>query len=416
MVLKASVQGLEIVDKARKKKGWTKTVTVAWWQDALTTQATLRRFWRGIPIQSESFMNICHAVGISNWQDIVDKITDEEGESLEISYQEDWGEAPQLSTFYGRTEELTQLQEWIVNDRCRLVAFLGMGGIGKTALSVMLADKIQHDFDYLIWRSLRYSTSAKDLLTQIVQFLSNRKIEDLPTEFNSAVSLLIEYLKSYRCLVIFDGAEAIISQGETSEFYKEGYENWGELIKRLGQQRHKSTVIFTSREQFSEIAFLEEETPQVRSLLVSNLDKAAAFEIFKSKGLLDESHWERLLQIYRGNPLFLKLISGYIKNSFSGKVSDFLKLETIFIGDIQPILDASWQRLSILQKKVMFQLATNPGTLETIKLNQSVSTSEILESLQALQRRSLIERQLEGDEVIYGLQPIVKKYVVKQLN
>ncbi|HBK64448.1 MAG TPA: LuxR family transcriptional regulator, partial [Cyanobacteria bacterium UBA11166] len=250
MVLKASVQGLEIVDKARKKKGWTKTVTVAWWQDALTTQATLRRFWRGIPIQSESFMNICHAVGISNWQDIVDKITDEEGESLEISYQEDWGEAPQLSTFYGRTEELTQLQEWIVNDRCRLVAFLGMGGIGKTALSVMLADKIQHDFDYLIWRSLRYSTSAKDLLTQIVQFLSNRKIEDLPTEFNSAVSLLIEYLKSHRCLVIFDGAEAIISQGETSEFYKEGYENWGELIKRLGQQRHKSTVIFTSREQF----------------------------------------------------------------------------------------------------------------------------------------------------------------------
>ncbi len=416
MVLKASVQGLEIVDKARKKKGWTKTVTVAWWQDALTTQATLRRFWRGIPIQSESFINICHAVGISNWQDIVDKITDEEGESLEISYQEDWGEAPQLSTFYGRTEELTQLQEWIVNDRCRLVAFLGMGGIGKTALSVMLADKIQHDFDYLIWRSLRYSTSEKDLLTQIVQFLSNRKIEDLPTEFNSAVSLLIEYLKSHRCLVIFDGAEAIISQGETSEFYKEGYENWGELIKRLGQQRHKSTVIFTSREQFNEIAFLEEETPQVRSLLVSNLDKAAAFEIFKSKGLLDESHWERLLQIYRGNPLFLKLISGYIKNSFSGKVSDFLKLETIFIGDIQPILDASWQRLSILQKKVMFQLATNPGTLETIKLNQSVSTSEILESLQALQRRSLIERQLEGDEVIYGLQPIVKKYVVKQLN
>lgn len=416
MALKASTQGLEIVDKARKKKGWTKTVTMAWWETALTSQATLRRFWRKIPIEQDSFINICHAVGISNWQDIVDRITDKEGESLEISYQEDWGEAPQLSTFYGRTEELTQLQEWIVNDRCRLVAFLGMGGIGKTALSVMLADKIQHNFDYLIWRSLRYSTSVKDLITQIVNFLSNRKIEDLPTDFNSAVSQLLEYLKSHRCLVILDGAEAIISHGETTEFYKEGYENWGELIKRLGQQRHKSTVIFTSREQFNEILFLEEETPLVRSLLLSNLDKAAAFEIFKSKGLLDESHWERLLQIYRGNPLFLKLISGYIKNSFSGKVSDFLKLETIFIGDIQPVLDASWQRLSILQKKVMFQLATNPGTLETIKLNQSVSTSEILESLQALQRRSLIERQLEGDEVIYGLQPIVKKYVVKQLN
>ncbi|WP_414756372.1 hypothetical protein [Anabaena sp. CCY 9910] len=45
--LKASTTGLGIVDKARKRLGWTKTSTARWWQDAHTSRATLRRFWQG---------------------------------------------------------------------------------------------------------------------------------------------------------------------------------------------------------------------------------------------------------------------------------------------------------------------------------------------------------------------------------
>jgi hypothetical protein len=36
-----------------------------------------------------------------------------------------------LSSFYGRTQELDTLTQWIVQDQCRLVAILGMGGIRK---------------------------------------------------------------------------------------------------------------------------------------------------------------------------------------------------------------------------------------------------------------------------------------------
>ncbi|MCP2728525.1 NB-ARC domain-containing protein [Limnofasciculus baicalensis] len=416
MALKASAQGLEIVDKARKKKGWTKTVTVAWWQDALTTQATLRRFWRGIPIQSESFINICQVVGISNWEDILDCSTDEELEVSDISAQEDWGEAPEMAAFYGRTEELNHLHEWIINDKCRLVSLLGMGGIGKTALSVMLADKIQNEFDYVIWRSLRYCSSVPDLLTQLIKFFSNKQVTELSNNSGNAVSQLLDYMKSHRCLVILDGAEAILNSGEMSESYKEGYESFGELIKRVGKERHQSCILLTSREQLNEIALIEEETPQVRSLLLSDINNAAAWQLFQSKGLSDENCWQHLLKIYRGNPLVLNIISSYIKKYFVGKVGDFLKLETIFIGDIQLILDTSWQRLSSLQKELMFQLATEPSSLVKLKLNSSVSTSDIMAALQSLERRSLIQRQLEGNDIIYTLQPIVKKYVKKRAN
>lgn len=67
----------------------------------------------------------------------------------------DWGEAIDVTTFYGRVEELATLTHWIVSDRCRLILLLGMGGIGKTSLSVKLAEQLQGSFEYLIWRSLR---------------------------------------------------------------------------------------------------------------------------------------------------------------------------------------------------------------------------------------------------------------------
>ena len=65
-----------------------------------------------------------------------------------------WGEAIDVSIFYGRAEELALLEKWLIVDRCRLVTLLGMGGIGKTSLSIKVAERIQEQFDYIIWHSL----------------------------------------------------------------------------------------------------------------------------------------------------------------------------------------------------------------------------------------------------------------------
>ncbi|NJO40978.1 MAG: WD40 repeat domain-containing protein [Cyanobacteria bacterium CRU_2_1] len=40
----------------------------------------------------------------------------------------DWGDAIDVSLFYGRKTEVNTLYQWIVTDRCRLIAILGMGG------------------------------------------------------------------------------------------------------------------------------------------------------------------------------------------------------------------------------------------------------------------------------------------------
>lgn len=70
--LRASQQGLELVDQARQKKGWTKFVTVEWWVTANTSQATLKRFWKRDRIDRQAFIGICKAVGM-DWKRVVDQ-------------------------------------------------------------------------------------------------------------------------------------------------------------------------------------------------------------------------------------------------------------------------------------------------------------------------------------------------------
>lgn len=86
-----------------------------------------------------------------------------------IENHTDWGEAIDVSIFYGRQSELTTLQHWINQDKCRLVALLGMGGIGKTALSVKLAQLLETEFDFVIWRSLRDAPSIEELLDTFIK-------------------------------------------------------------------------------------------------------------------------------------------------------------------------------------------------------------------------------------------------------
>src|SRR5947209_7029813 len=48
----------------------------------------------------------------------------------------EWGEVLDVPTFYGREQELATLSRWMVEEGCRVISVLGMGGMGKWALVV----------------------------------------------------------------------------------------------------------------------------------------------------------------------------------------------------------------------------------------------------------------------------------------
>jgi len=417
--LRASRQGLEIVDRARRQKGWNRQAYV-WYKKAHTTLPTLKRFLQGEPVEQETFINICQAVGLEQWEEIVDSTN----ACIPLSPPSpiaDWGEAPDVTVFYGRNEELTTLKQWIVSDRCRVVALLGMGGIGKTALAVLSAEQIQNEFEYVIWRSQRNAPLVNDLLAHLIQFLSSQPQTYLPENTDDRISILIEHLRQHRCLLILDNVEAILSSGNLAGHYREGYKGYGELLRRLGEERHQSCLILLSREKPKEIAWLEGKTSPVRVLQLTGLQEAEAREILKFQGLSGEENWRNLIKLYRGNPLALKLISTTIYELFNGSVSQFIQYSTLVLSELYNILEEQFERLSDLEKEVMCCLAIACQPVSLLKLREDISStlsqSELMDVLKSLGRRSLIEKTKNEDEdeseVLFTLQPVVIKYVTR---
>ncbi|MEH2290589.1 hypothetical protein [Nostoc sp.] len=58
-----------------------------------------------------------------------------------------------------------------------MVILLGMDGMGKTALSVKLAEQLQGEFQYLIWRSLRHAPFFHEKLTEFIKIISKQHCE-----------------------------------------------------------------------------------------------------------------------------------------------------------------------------------------------------------------------------------------------
>jgi len=333
---------------------------------------------------------------------------------------QDWGEAIDVDFFYDRTAELANLEQWIVADRCRLVVLLGMGGIGKTALSVKLAQQIQHQFDYLIWRSLRNAPPVNDLLAELLQFLCQQQEIVLPETVDGRISKLIKYLRCARCLLILDNAEPILREGDRTGSYREGYEGYGQLLRCVGETLHQSTVLLTTREKPRGLATKEGETLSVRTLQLTGLSIAAGREILQARCDFSgsESEWRVLIEHYGGNPLALKMVAPTIQDLFNSNISKFLELlkqGPLVFDDICNLLDRQFNRLSDLEKEVMYWLAINREPVSFPKLPDdfvpNVRESEILEALASLQRRALIDRRPSG----FTQQPVVMEYMIKKL-
>ncbi len=333
---------------------------------------------------------------------------------------QDWGEAIAVDQFYDRTTELATLEQWLVADRCRLVVLLGMGGIGKTALSVLLAQQIQNKFDCLIWRSLRNAPPVTELLAELLQFLCQQQEIVIPESLDGRVSQLIKYLRSSRCLLLLDNAESILREGDRTGSYREGYEGYGQLFRCVGETPHQSAVVLTSREKPRGLATKEGEKLSVRTLQLSGLSTAAGRKILQARCDFEgsESEWRLLIEHYGGNPLALKMVVPVIQDFFDSNISKFLgflKQGSLVFDDIRNLLDQQFNRLSELEKEVMYWLAINREPVAFPELQAdfvpNVPKDEILEALASLQRRSLIKRRSSG----FTQHPVVMEYMTEKL-
>ncbi len=320
-----------------------------------------------------------------------------------------WGEAIDVSHFYGRVTELETLEQWIVDSRCRVVGVFGWGGIGKTALSVKLAQQLESQFECVVWRSLRQAIDPQDLLNEILPILIGSEVQE------SSISLLMQQLHQKRCLLIFDNVESILQAGSQNGCYLAGYEAYGEIFGRVSDQNHQSCMVITSREKPSGISLREGVNLPVRSLQLTGLDIAAAQHLLVDKGItapLIEQH--NLINYVYGNPLALNLVATSIQNLFNGDVRAFLAQGTAVFGNLWELIDRQFDRLSVLQQQAMYWLAINregvtPARLQAASI-PAVPLPILLTALETLRDRCLIETTEWG----LTQQPVIMEYVTER--
>lgn len=347
--------------------------------------------------------------------------------------RQDWGTTLNIDHFFGRTNELEKLRQWILEEYCRLVAILGIGGMGKTQLAINLkltggnisktnlsqnlAQKIHDEFDYIIWRSLNNPIQVSTLLADLIKFLSNQKEFELPETLDGQISRLLYYLRSSRCLLILDNLEQILKSTERDIQYNDGYDGYSELFRIFGGTEHQSCLLLTTREIPEEIENLEKDFLSVRLLELTGLDYSAGQKIFQANGSFSGSddEWEKLTDYYNGNPLALKLAVDYIKKQFKGSISDFLKQEDKPVFDkLNELLDWHFERLSDLEQEVMYWLAINRESVSLSKLKEDLlsrqSKKNLSSTLSSLKTKLLLENKEE-----YSLHPVLIEYLTERL-
>ena len=138
------------------------------------------------------------------------------------SRQVDWDDALDVSCFYGREEELATLEQWIVQEHCRVVSVLGLGGIGKSALSVTLMHQVAEHFEVVLFRSLRDAPSCEALLADSLQVLSLQPLSKVPASLQQRLRLFLECLHERRALLVLDNLEALLQEEESGGHSRSG--------------------------------------------------------------------------------------------------------------------------------------------------------------------------------------------------
>ncbi|MEA5557859.1 NB-ARC domain-containing protein [Nodularia spumigena] len=350
-----------------------------------------------------------------NWcpsnTDIQEPEIDGEDKFKQKTYYINLKQSPQIIHFYGRTKELSILSQWVENPRTSLISVLGILGIGKSTLVRHLIDTQKIPFDAIIWKNIKLNNCLNSILAEILIEL-NVNNQDINNNNNKLLSSFLELFNQKRCLIILDNIEEIFVSQQYSGQYKPEHQDYKAFLQMITSIEHQSCVILISQEKCQEMVSLDKALYPSHCLELSGLGDAAT-EILKSQNLKNEENWLELINLYEGHPRYLQDIGLLIKEIFNCEVSEFLKENAVIISeDLKSLLNSILTRLYDVEKTILFKMAAQEQAMsrDDIKQSLSLSSMDIINGLQSLNRRFLLNK-LTNDEKLFYLSAVFREYL-----
>ncbi len=122
--------------------------------------------------------------------------------------------------------------------------------------------------------------------------------DDLKQFFAQSLSTplpdIIDYLSSYRCLIILDDVQNIFKLGELAGKYLPDCQDYHKFFQQIATTSHQSCLILISWELPRDFVTLKSD--KIKTLYLQGLTTEFE-EIFKEYGLKNEEKWTNLRQI-----------------------------------------------------------------------------------------------------------------------
>lgn len=346
--------------------------------------------------------------------------------SADNSLQIIGGQLPDISSFYGRAQDLADLEELVTKQRC--ISLIGVPGIGKSALAAKLITELsiksQSRFDYFFWKSVSHAPIVRDLVAELIEQIQTVNPSlTLPECTQARITVLIKQLQSRRCLLVLDEFDALFQKNNFEQRLE--YETF---FRRLLEDQHQSCLLLTGRVFPNEFDSLIRAKRSIQYLKIKGLDTDAAMQLLAAQGLTNPQKCHDLIKTYSGNPLELETVGERINYFFGGSTEIFFENQTTFVSsELEAMLDKMFsQVLSKIQRQIMIylanEIASNSQSISFFKLltninhrhKISLSTSELVKALEKLERLSLLEsiKHPITKEITFTLQPVIKKYIL----
>ncbi len=334
----------------------------------------------------------------------------------------------QLTSFVGRTKELTEIKSRLADTS--LLTLTGSGGAGKTRLALQVAADLVESFTDGVWLVELTPLSDPALVTQTVATTLGVREEQRPL-----IQTLLDYLKPKSLLLVPDNCEHVLSASAS-------------LIQTLLQSCPRLRVLATSQEA---LGVMGEVTYRVPSLSMPDPDRLPplthltefeSIRLFVDRAAVNRPGFEltaanaaAMAQICArldGIPLAIELAAARVKvlsvDEIAARLDDRFRLLTGGSRTAPPrhqtlraALDWSYDLLADEERILLRRLSVFAGGWilpagEAVCAGDGCEPSEVLDVLTRLVDRSLvIVENLEGRDTWYRLLETVRLYARAKL-
>jgi hypothetical protein len=302
-----------------------------------------------------------------------------------------------------------------------LIAITGIGGIGKSTLaaSTALATVESDWWDDVAWVTARTSflengwTSAEDPQLSVEALLEHLHDQLLPGEpkpatfsDHRALFALSEKCRRQRCLIVVDNLE---SDAATRR-----------LLPALRQLVKPTKILVGTREKLHlEADVAEYAVPELCEADAITLLRTTAGHHIDPAEATDEA-LRAVYAVAGGNPQALRVVAGQLASfSLDNVVADLREIRSRRVEQLYDhIYRRAWDGLTHTERQVLLALAAIDAggeTLEYVIRLADLDERSVLDAIETLVVRNLVERRRQGRAVRYALHNLTRTFLYQQV-